>query len=77
MIFGVVIGSPLKACGDRQGQHSGAGDIGVAGDIGICTVGCAGNAVCGIVYSGRAGGSVFEGRRRNVERRTLKGMISF
>ena len=40
----------------KQGEHSGARDIGVAGDIGICTVGRAGNAVCGIVYCGRASG---------------------
>jgi hypothetical protein len=36
-----------------------ARDIGVAGDIGICTVGSGGNSVCGIVYCRWAGGAEF------------------
>jgi hypothetical protein len=36
----------------EQGEHSGVRDIGGSGDIGICTVGCAGNSICGIVYCG-------------------------
>jgi len=36
-----------------------------AGDFGICSFGCFGDAVCGFVYGRRASGEICEGEKEN------------
>ena len=52
----------------EQGEHCGARAFNIAGDFGVCSFGCIGNAVCSFIYSGRACRKVCEGKEK--KRRT-------